>query len=52
VLNIHPQTEHECSGHADSSWLVDTPKENADSQNIRKPKGLSQAKQHAEKQGQ
>jgi hypothetical protein len=51
MLNIHPQAKYECSGHANSARLVDTPKENADSQNIWQPKGLRHAKQHAEQQG-
>jgi hypothetical protein len=51
VLNIHPQTEYECSGHANAAGLVDAPKENADRQNIWQPKGLRQTQQHAEQQG-
>jgi hypothetical protein len=51
MLNIHPQAKYECSGHANSARLVDTPKENADCQNIWQPKGLRHAQQHAEKQG-
>jgi hypothetical protein len=50
VLNIHPQAQYECSGHANSVRLVNAPKENADSQNIWNPKGLRQTKQHAEQQ--
>ena len=51
VQNIYPQAKNESSGHANSARLVDTPKENTNSQKIWQPKGLGQSKQHVNHQG-